>query len=63
MIPDLISNTDKQIGEDVVIKMKSAINSHQNDTTVRGMGHHDTGNHLNTIVSCEDYPFCACDLE
>ena len=39
------------------------INSHQYETAVRGMGHRDTGNHLGTIVSCDNYPFCACDLE
>ena len=49
--------------KDAVKKMESAINSHQYETAVRGMGHRDTGNHLGTIVSCDNYPFCACDLE
>jgi len=49
--------------QDAVKKMESTINSHQYDTSVRGMGHRDTGNHMGAMASCENYLFCACDIE
>ncbi len=49
--------------QDAVKKMESTINSNQYDTAVRGMGYRDTGNHLGAMASCENYLFCACDLE